>query len=210
MADTGLLAARGLDGGVALAGSVAGVGTGAIMTTAGSALVIAPEPTGVSKTAGALTAATGVATLADSGYGVYSNVVNLYRATQGSVVYLPDSGSGKLAEWWASGDQAAQDYAQVGSLGLALLSGRVYVGTTLRYGDSAYAQYLPATINGMLDASAAAPTGALKSVLIPNAKPRESTTTKLLNQVQWAQILNTDSDLIRRFLPSDFFEGGQK
>ena len=174
--------------GINFAGSVAGAGTGAILTVAGGALVLAPEPTGISKPAGALTAATGAATLADSSYGIYSNAVNLYRATQGSVVYLPDSGTGRLAEWLAPGSQTAQDFAQIGSLGLAFMAGRVYVGTTLRYGDSAFAQYVPTSINGMLDAGAAAPSGALRSVLISNTNPGQSTASLLLDRLQKAQV----------------------
>ncbi|MBI2308171.1 MAG: hypothetical protein HYU78_12795 [Rhodocyclales bacterium] len=173
--------------GINFAGSVAGAGTGAIMTVAGGTLVLA-EPTGISKPAGALTAATGMATLADSSYGIYSNAVNLYRATQGSVVYLPDSGTGRLAEWLAPGSQTAQDFAQMGSLGLALLSGRVQVGTTLVYGDSALAHYAPATIDRMLDVNAATPTGALRTVLIPNTNPGQSTASLLLDRLQKAQV----------------------
>ena len=196
--------------GINLAGSIAGVGTGAILATAGGALVVAPEPTGVSKVAGAVTATTGAATFADSSYGVYSNAVNLYRATQGSAVYLPDSGSGWLAEWLVPGSQAAQDIAQIGSLGLALVSGRVYVGTALKYGDSVFAQYVPLTINGMLDASAAAPSGMFKFALIPTTNPKTSTASMLLDQIQWAQVMSTDNDTVRRLLQLISSEGGQQ
>ena len=126
-------------------------------------------------------------TLTDSAYGVYSNTVNLYRATQGSLVYLPDSGTGKRADWWAPGCQTAQDLAQGGSLSLAFLSGRVYVGTTLKYGDSAYAQYVPTTINGMLDASASAPTGMYRYVLIPHTSPGKSAASWFLDSTQFIQ-----------------------
>ena len=196
--------------GINLAGSIAGVGAGAILATAGGALVVTPEPTGVSKVAGAVTATTGAATFVDSSYGVYSNVVNLYRATQGSAAYLPDSGSAWLAERLEPGSQAAQDIAQIGSLGLALVSGRVYVGTALKYGDSVFAQYVPLTINGMLDASAAAPSGVFKFALIPTTNPKTSTASRLLNQIQWAQVMSTDNDTVRRLLHSISPEGGQQ
>ena len=47
--------------GVGVVGSVAGVGTGFILTAAGTALMLAPEPTGVTKIAGFATASVGVA-----------------------------------------------------------------------------------------------------------------------------------------------------
>jgi len=184
---------------IGFAGSVAGLGTGAIMTTAGGAAILAP--TGISQLAGTATALTGLATIVDSSYGIYSNAVNFYRATQGSVVYLPDSGSGGLAEYFAPGNQTVADLAQISSLGLALIGGKVYVGTTLRYGDSAYAQYLPATINGMLDARAAAPTGALKSVLIPNTNPGPSIASRALDLTQGAQAATANKDVLDRLLP---------
>jgi filamentous hemagglutinin len=197
--------------GISLAGSVAGVGTGVILTATGGALVLAPEPTGVSKAAGALTTAVGISTVADSGYGVYSNAVNLYRATQGSVVYLPDSGTGRLADWLAPGSQPAQDFAQISSLSLALLSGRVQVGTTLIYGDSPLlAQYAPATINRMLDVNAATPTGALRTVLIPNTNPGSSIGSSFLNSTQFFQGLSVNYDYLPRLLPSQTAPQGGK
>ena len=173
---------------IGLAGAVAGTATGVILTGTGVALVAAPEPTGISKVAGATTATVGAATLTDSGYGLYSNAVNFYRATQGSVVYLPDSGLGLLAETLAPGNQTAQDVAQIGSLSLALASGRVYVGTTLAHGDSAFSQYVPTTINGMLDANAVTSPGVRSGVFIADTNPGVSTASLWLDRVQKAQI----------------------
>lgn len=126
--------------GINLGGSIAGTITGGILMIGGGAAVIAPEPSGISKPAGALTFMTGAATASDSAYGLYSSAVNLYRATQGGLVYLPDSGAGWIAQQVAPNNQTAQDIAQVGSLSLALLGGRVYVGTVPAYGGSAYSQ----------------------------------------------------------------------
>lgn len=81
--------------------------------------------------------------------------------------------------------------AQIGSLSVALASGRVQVGTTLRYGDSAFSQYAPATINGMLDANAVRPTGSLAHVLIPTATPGISKASRSLDVIQWAQLFGT-------------------
>ena len=125
--------------------------------------------------------------LADSAYGVYSNTVNLYRAVQGSYVYLPDSGSGKLATWLVPNSQEAQDIAQIASLSLALAAGKVYVGTTPRYVDSAYAQYMPATIGGMLDAKKVTNPSVVSGLLIPNTNPGKSTASWFLDTTQILQ-----------------------
>lgn len=98
--------------------------------------------------------------------------------------------------------------AQVGSLGLALLSGRVYVGVTRRYGDRAFSQYLPATINEMLDARAVAPTGALKPVLIPNVSPGKSFASWYLDTTQVLHAGGANVDNSERLLNA--IQGKQK
>lgn len=159
---------------------------------------MAPEPTGISKPSGALTAAVGAATLADSGYGVYSNTINLYRAIQGSVVYLPDSGLSKFAEYAVPGSQTAQDIAQIGSLGLAFASGRAYVGTVPAYGGSAFSQYVPTGINGMLDANAVTSPGVRSGLFLPNTNPGESMASWLLDRTQGLQLIGVGMDYSQR------------
>lgn len=177
--------------GIWLLGSAAGVGTGAILTATGAALIITPEPT-VSKLAGATTLAAGIGNIADSGYGLYSNAVNIYRALNGSQVYLPSGGFSWAAGAIAPGSQDAQDLGNMASLSLALGSGRVTVGTTVKYGDSAFSQYAPATIGGMLDANAVRPTGALGNILIPTATPGVSMASQSLGYTyypRWNQLI---------------------
>jgi hypothetical protein len=91
--------------------------------------------------------------------------------------------------------------AQIGSLSVALASGRVQVGTTLRYGDSAFSQYAPATINGMLDANAVRPTGPLAHVLIPTTTPGPSKASTALDIVQYFQFGGITYDYFPRFIP---------
>ena len=186
--------------GIGVLGSVAGVATGTILLGAGGMMVLAPEPTGVSKAGGTLTVAVGAANLADSSYGLYSSLVNFYRASQGSLVYLPQGGFSWAADKLAPGSQTAQDYAQLAALNLALASGRVHVGTIQVYGDSALAHYVPTGINGMLNASAVQPAGAFRHVLIPHAKPGVSTASWLLDRTQIFQLGNTYYENIPRIV----------
>ena len=63
-----------------------------------------------------------------------------------------------------------------------------------------YAQYMPTTINGMLDAKASAPTGMYKYILIPITNPKQSTASWLLDMTQFLQSWNSVAESAERLL----------
>ncbi|WP_262419877.1 beta strand repeat-containing protein [Paraburkholderia sp. 31.1] len=171
---------------VGLAGSVAGVAGGALMTGLG-AVTLDPLVTGL-----------GIANLYTNGYGTYSNAVNLYNAWNGSTqAALPGSGFQATANYFFPNNQSAQNVAEIADLGLAFASGKVSVSssTFAPYGTGA-ALTQEQDLNTWLNSQAAAPTGQYRSVLIPDPSPPNSTITNLFNFTTNTQYLSSGYDFL--------------
>lgn len=176
---------------VDIMGNGAGVVTGGILTAGGVGLLAAPEPTGITKIGGAFTLTTGLANIANSGAGLVNSTRNFIQALQDNPSDLPSSGFGVLADRFFPGSQTAQNLASVGDLSLALLSGRVPVGTAPINTFSALSQHVPVGINGMLDARAVAVPRGMDGILMPSADSARSFGSTILDVTQGAQVLST-------------------
>ena len=120
-----------------------------------------------------------------------------------------------LAESLFPGSQAAQQLAAVGDLSLALLSGRVPVGSVPVNSFSALSQRAPANINQMLEAKSAAVPANMEGVLLPSADSAKSVAAIALDTMQYLQtgsvmVENAPSlwDGASSFVSSNFASGG--
>jgi hypothetical protein len=168
-----------------------------VLTVGGAALIAAPEPTMISKVAGGATFAAGVANIANSGPGLVNAGRNLVRAIQDNPTTpanFPTSGSTILADAFFPGNQMAQNFATVADLSLALVSGRVPVGTAQINTFSALSQRVPVSINGMFDAKAVAVPRGMDGILLPSADSATSWASRALDATQMGQLLSLGFD----------------
>ncbi|WP_040571126.1 RHS repeat-associated core domain-containing protein, partial [Methyloversatilis thermotolerans] len=177
-------------------GNGAGLVTGGVLTVAGAALIVAPEPM-ISKLAGGATFAAGAANVANSGPGLVNAGRNFVRAIQDNPTApanLPTSGTTILADTFFPGNQMAQDLATVADLSLALVSGRVPVGTAQINTFSALSQRVPVNINGLLDAKSVAVPRGMDGILLPSVDSATSWASRALDITQGGQLLSLGYD----------------
>jgi hypothetical protein len=93
-----------------------------------------------------------------------------------------------LAAAFYPGNQTAQDLATVTDLSLALLSGRVPVGTAQINSFSALSQRVSVSINGMADAKAVSVPRGMDGILLPSADSAKSFASWALDTTQVLQL----------------------
>ena len=145
----------------------------------------------ISKVAGGATFAAGVANIANSGPGLVNAGRNLVRAIHDNPTNpatLPTSGTTILADTFFPGNQTAQGLATVADLSLALVSGRVPVGTAQINSFSALSERVPVSINGMFNAKAVAVPQGMDGILLPSADSAKSFASWALDTTQALQL----------------------
>ena len=155
--------------------------------------------TGVGAVGGVLAVGAGVLNVANSAVGLRNSGRNFLNALSDDPQQLPSSGSGMIAETFFPGNQTAAKLSIVADLTLALVSGRLPVAMVQSEATvwSALSNAKPTSINGMLDATAAAKAipSTLSGVLTPAANGA-SKASRALDITQGAQVFASVDDAV--------------